>query len=88
MGLKGGHQPQFVLGARPGEDIRVDHHTGQLGVVHLLERGPGEDAVRVFQSDLARDRDGDLVFLARSAWDVGYQQEKNPELNFGATKER
>ena len=33
-------------------------------------------------------RDGDLVFLARSAWDVGYQQEKNPELTFSATKER
>jgi peptide chain release factor 3 len=37
---------------------------------------------------IARDRDGDLVFLARSAWDVGYQQEKNPDVKFGATKER
>ncbi|HSG33848.1 MAG TPA: peptide chain release factor 3 [Sphingomonadaceae bacterium] len=40
------------------------------------------------RANLARDRDGDLVFLARSAWDVGYQQEKNPELTFSATKER
>ena len=40
------------------------------------------------QGNLARDRDGDLVFMARSAWDVGYQQEKNPELTFSATKER
>ena len=40
------------------------------------------------RANLAKDRDGDTVFLARSAWDVGYQQEKNPELAFGATKER
>jgi hypothetical protein len=23
--------------------------------------------------------------MAKSAWDVGYQQERNPELKFGAT---
>lgn len=40
------------------------------------------------KSNLAKDRDGDMVFLARSAWDVSYQQEKNPELTFSATKER
>ena len=40
------------------------------------------------KSNLARDRDGDPVFLAKSAWDVGYQQERNPELTFSATKER
>jgi peptide chain release factor 3 len=40
------------------------------------------------RSNLAKDRDGDPVFLARSAWDVGYQQEKNPQLVFSATKER
>ncbi|MFA6218913.1 MAG: peptide chain release factor 3 [Erythrobacter sp.] len=40
------------------------------------------------RANLARDRDGDLVFMAKSPWDVGYQQEKNPELTFSATKER
>jgi peptide chain release factor 3 len=40
------------------------------------------------RANLARDRDNDLVFLAKSPWDVGYQQEKNPEIVFGATKER
>jgi len=40
------------------------------------------------KSNLAKDRDGDPVFLARSAWDVSYQQERNPELVFSATKER
>ena len=40
------------------------------------------------RANLARDRDGDLVFMAKSPWDVGYQQDKNPELTFSATKER
>jgi peptide chain release factor 3 len=40
------------------------------------------------RANLARDRDGDLVFLAKSPWDVDYQAEKNPELTFSATKER
>jgi peptide chain release factor 3 len=40
------------------------------------------------RANLARDRDGDMVFLARSPWDVNYQAEKNPELTFSATKER
>ncbi len=40
------------------------------------------------RGNLARDRDGDLVFLAKSPWDVNYQVEKNPELTFSATKER
>ena len=40
------------------------------------------------RANLARDRDGDLVFMAKSPWDVNYQMEKNPELTFSATKER
>jgi peptide chain release factor 3 len=40
------------------------------------------------RANLARDRDGDMVFMAKSPWDVGYQQEKNPDLTFSATKER
>jgi peptide chain release factor 3 len=40
------------------------------------------------KSNLAKDRDGDPVFMARSSWDVNYQQERNPELVFSATKER
>jgi peptide chain release factor 3 len=40
------------------------------------------------RANLARDRDGDMVFMAKSPWDVSYQQEKNPELAFSAIKER
>ena len=51
-----------------------------------------EGALKAFtdfnKASLARDRDGHAVFMAKSAWDVGYQQEKNPDLTFSATKER
>ncbi len=40
------------------------------------------------RANVARDRDGDPVFLAKSLWDVNYQAEKNPELRFSAIKER
>src|SRR5690606_10233557 len=54
-------------------------------------KGPAaalDDFAEFNRSHLAQDRDGDPVFLAKSPWDVGYQQEKNPELVFSATKER
>ncbi len=54
-------------------------------------KGPQEkldEFERFNQGNLALDRDNDLVFMAKSPWDVGYQQEKNAELNFSATKER
>ena len=40
------------------------------------------------RANVARDRDGDMVFMAKSPWDVSYQVEKNPQLTFLATKER
>jgi len=39
-------------------------------------------------TNMAKDRDGHPVFLAKSAWDINYQQEKHPDLTFSATKER
>lgn len=38
--------------------------------------------------NMAKDRDGNPVFMAKSVWDVNYQQERNPGLTFSATKER
>ncbi|MXO65519.1 peptide chain release factor 3 [Altericroceibacterium endophyticum] len=53
--------------------------------------GSAED-VQTFEqfnrANLAKDREGDWVFMAKSPWDVNYQQEKNPSLTFSATKER
>ncbi|MES1202495.1 MAG: peptide chain release factor 3 [Pseudomonadota bacterium] len=36
----------------------------------------------------AEDIDGAPVFLGKSAWEIGYVQEKNPNVRFTATKER
>jgi len=47
-----------------------------------------EAFMAINKGNLAKDRDGDPVFLAKSAWDVNYQAERNPELSFNATKER
>ncbi len=40
------------------------------------------------RATLAKDRDGNIVFMAKSPWDVNYAQEKNAELTFSATRER
>jgi peptide chain release factor 3 len=40
------------------------------------------------RSGMATDIDDQPVFLAKSAWDVGYAAERHPELAFERTKER
>jgi len=40
------------------------------------------------QSAIAHDRYGAPVYLARSAWEAGYAEEKNPDLKFLTTRER
>ncbi|MDJ0922626.1 MAG: peptide chain release factor 3 [Henriciella sp.] len=51
-----------------------------------------EDEVAAFveknKSASGTDLDDAPVYLAKNAWDVGYAQEKNPDLRFTATKER
>ncbi len=82
-------------------DVLVSRLEAEYKVEAVLEPSPfdtarwikGTDAaLKSFadfnSSNLAKDRDGDPVFMARSSWDVGYQQERNPELTFSATKER
>ena len=82
-------------------DVLISRLEAEYKVEAVLEPSPfdtarwlkGSDAaLRSFAdfnlSNLAKDRDGDPVFMARSAWDVSYQQERNPELSFSATKER
>jgi peptide chain release factor 3 len=82
-------------------EVLVSRLSAEYKVEAVLEQAPfetarwlsGDEAVidsfaRISQSNLAKDRDGNLVFLARSAWDVGYQEEKNPDIAFKATRER
>src|SRR5262249_28652949 len=40
------------------------------------------------RTGMATDIDDQPVFLARTAWDVGYAAERHPELAFERTKER
>ena len=37
---------------------------------------------------MAKDRDGNPVFLAKSAWEIGYVQDRYPKVRFAATRER
>ena len=82
-------------------DVLISRLEAEYKVEAMLEPAPFETARWLKGSDaalkgfadfnlsnLAKDRDGDPVFMARSAWDVGYQQERNPDLTFSATKER
>ena len=51
-----------------------------------------EKAVGAFadlhRTQMAEDRDGASVFLAKDAWELSYQQERTPEVRFSAIKER
>ena len=40
------------------------------------------------RSAMARDRDGNPVFLAKTAWEVGYVADRYPKVKFAATRER
>ncbi len=39
-------------------------------------------------AQMAEDVDGAPVFLGKSAWEIGYVEEKNPNIRFSAAKER
>ena len=82
-------------------DVLISRLEAEYKVDAFLEPAPYDTARWLIGSDtalkafaqfnggnMAKDRDGNPVFMARSSWDVGYQQEKNPELTFSATKER
>jgi peptide chain release factor 3 len=40
------------------------------------------------RSAMAKDRDGNPVFLAKSAWEVGYIADRYSKVKFAATRER
>ncbi|GLS99621.1 peptide chain release factor 3 [Sphingobium jiangsuense] len=82
-------------------DVLISRLEAEYKVEAVLEASPfdtarwltgSEAALRNFadynRGNLAKDRDGNPVYMAKSAWDVGYQQDKNPDLTFSATKER
>ncbi|MFT6509284.1 MAG: peptide chain release factor 3 [Parvibaculaceae bacterium] len=40
------------------------------------------------KGNMAEDRDGAPVFMAKSQWELGYSEEKFPKVTFSATRER
>ena len=82
-------------------DVLLTRVTGEYGVKLRFEAAPyatarwvGGDPAELkrfsdkVSSQLAEDRDGSLVFLARNAWDLNRMREDWPKLTFSATRER
>lgn len=82
-------------------DVLLSRLEAEYKVGAVLEPAPydtarwlgGETAdVKAFmdlnRGALAKDRDGDPVFLAKSAWEVGYVADRYPAVKFLATRER
>jgi peptide chain release factor 3 len=51
-------------------------------------RGALEDFAATHRTAMASDIDGSPVFLAKSAWEIGYVTERFPEVAFERTRER
>ena len=82
-----------VIEARLKQEYNVDATLEVCGydTVRWLG-GNNEAAIEGFvaknQSAVAHDRYGAPVYLARSQWEAGYAEEKNPDVKFLKTRER
>jgi len=56
--------------------------------VSAAARADLEAFVAKSSAQMAEDVDGAPVFLGKSAWEIGYVQDKNPKVRFSAAKER
>jgi peptide chain release factor 3 len=99
--LTGNRQVLGVVGALQF-DVLASRLQQEYGVPVSFEQAPSELArwiladdpveldkfVAAHRGDVAKDRDGALVFLAESAWAMKYKSEKFPKIIFSATRER
>ncbi|MBY8828394.1 peptide chain release factor 3 [Hephaestia mangrovi] len=83
-------------------DVLVSRLEAEYKVAAGLEMAPFETARWIAADDpadlkaftdvnraaMAKDRDGNPVFMAKSAWEVGYVAERYPNVRFMATRER
>jgi peptide chain release factor 3 len=83
-------------------DVLDERMKAEYGLEVVLEASPYQAArwisadnradleafVEKSSAQLAEDIDGAPVFLGKSAWEIGYVQEKNPKVRFSASKER
>lgn len=94
---------EFVIGAVGALqiDVMAQRVADEYGIEVEFEASPYDTArwlggpdsdIAAFidrhKTAIAEDIDGSPVFLAKSAWEVSYSQEKFPEVTFSATKER
>ena len=93
----------FVVGAvGPLQfEVMADRLTEEYGLEVIFETAPFaearwvsgekaelEDFMGKHRTAMAEDIDGAPVFLAKSAWEIGYVGERYPQVVFGKTKER
>jgi peptide chain release factor 3 len=83
-------------------DVLVSRLEAEYKVAAGLEMAPFETARWVAADDpadlkaftdvnraaMAKDRDGNPVFMAKTAWEVGYVADRYPKVRFMATRER
>src|SRR5690606_35955930 len=75
--------------AEYGLDVVFEHSPYQAARWVSAERRADLDAfLEKSKAQLAEGVDGAPVFLGKSAWEIGYVQEKNPAIRFSAAKER
>ena len=93
----------FVVGAvGPLQfEVMADRLTEEYGLEVIFEPSPYaearwlggekadlEDFAGKYRPQMAEDIDGAPVFLAKTAWEIGYVAERFPKVSFGRTKER
>ncbi len=83
-------------------DVLLSRLEAEYKVAAGLEMAPFETARWVSADDpadlkafadlsraaMAKDRDGNPVFMAKTAWEVGYVADRYPKVRFAATRER
>jgi peptide chain release factor 3 len=82
-------------------DVLEERMKAEYGLEIIFEQAPYQTArwVKASKADLdafveknrgqiAEDTEGAIVFLGKSAWEIGYVQERNPGVAFTTAKER
>jgi peptide chain release factor 3 len=71
-------------------DLDADLETSPYDTARWISGGEGdiEKFLSVYRAQVANDRDGAPVFLAKSTWELGYVADKFPALRFAKTRER
>jgi peptide chain release factor 3 len=82
-------------------DVLKERIAAEYGLDVVFEPAPYETArwiagekkdveafVERYRPQIAEDVEGAPVFLGKSAWEIGYVQEKSPAIRFSAVKER